>query len=802
MIVFSMNRLVRLILSFAMAIAIAGATLHAQQSSPLPAVSASPAASASPGKPIVAAPTPIPLGEASWQSEAVLETLRDMTSRPDPAIATVSRRLRPFSYEISSRLIENSQILAAKPPLEQLSYLESIWLDSTRRLSGWDQDLVKSASELESDLQQLAKLETVWTDTYKSAQDAHAPEEVLRRIESVQEAIRNTRGQVATRLKQILATQNQIAEQNARVGAALLAVRHAREQALARLFIRDSEPIWNGEVGSAAGSDLMQKSHDSFENQFGMLASYASRQRGRFFFHAGLVLLLIFVFRWARQRTQEWAKEDPRLEREALVFAIPVATAVVLSILFESFIYPQAPRLLYAILGAAALIPALLILRRLIAPPFIPILNVLVVFYFVDQFRLVTASLSQLPRWVFMAELIGGICFLVWLKRLYHKQPEKSRFQALKDLMVTLALLLFAVALGANVLGYVGLSYLVGNAVLASAYVAMFLTAATRILDGLVGIALKVPPLSLLQIVNRHWQLLHRRTNRVIQFAAMIWWLFLTLKYSSLSVPLAKDIHAILSASIVMGSLSLSWGNFLAFIITICAAFLISRFLRFLLEEDIYQRFHLARGLPYAISTLLNYIILLVGFFLALAALGVDMTKFTILAGAFGVGIGFGMQNVINNFVSGLILLFERPIKVGDIIQIDTSTGVVQRIGIRASIVRTSDGAEIIVPNGNLISGNVTNWTFSDRRRAIQIPVTTSRQADAAHVIDLLKKLATANEKIARQPPPQVYFSNVAGGVLNFELRAWTDQYEDWTRIRSDLALAINEALVKENLAA
>jgi potassium-dependent mechanosensitive channel len=229
---------------------------------------------------------------------------------------------------------------------------------------------------------------------------------------------------------------------------------------------------------------------------------------------------------------------------------------------------------------------------------------------------------------------------------------------------------------------------------------------------------------------------------------------------------------------------------------------LISRFLRFLLEEEIYQRFHLARGLPYAISTVLNYLILLIGFFLALAALGVDMTRFTILAGAFSVGIGFGLQNVINNFVSGLILLFERPIKVGDVVQIDTSTGVVQRIGIRASIVRTPDGAEIIVPNGNLISNNVTNWTFSDRRRAIQIPVTASRDADPAKVIDVVKNLVASNEKVARQPAPQVYFSNVTGGVLNFELRAWTDQYEDWGRIRSDLALAINAALVKENLAA
>src|SRR6202043_2279753 len=127
-------------------------------------------------------------------------------------------------------------------------------------------------------------------------------------------------------------------------------------------------------------------------------------------------------------------------------------------------------------------------------------------------------------------------------------------------------------------------------------------------------------------------------------------------------------------------------------------AFLVSKFLRFLLEEDVYQHFRLERGLPYAISTMLHYSILLVGFFVALGALGIDLTKITILAGAFSVGIGFGLQNVINNFVSGLILLFERPIKIGDVIKVSGVVGEVRRIGIRASVIRSADGSEVIVP--------------------------------------------------------------------------------------------------------
>ena len=175
----------------------------------------------------------------------------------------------------------------------------------------------------------------------------------------------------------------------------------------------------------------------------------------------------------------------------------------------------------------------------------------------------------------------------------------------------------------------------------------------------------------------------------------------LLLSFFGLRDSLIASIAAALNANLAIGSFNITLGGILAFLITVWASFLISKFLRFVLEEDVYQHLHLARGIPYAISTMVHYAILLVGFFVALGTLGIDLTKLTILAGAFSVGIGFGLQNIVNNFVSGLILLFERPIKVGDVIDVGGSVGEVSRIGIRASVIRTADGSEIIVPNGS-----------------------------------------------------------------------------------------------------
>jgi len=251
-----------------------------------------------------------------------------------------------------------------------------------------------------------------------------------------------------------------------------------------------------------------------------------------------------------------------------------------------------------------------------------------------------------------------------------------------------------------------------------------------------------------------------------------------------------------------VGAFKVSPGDVVLFGLTIWASFLVSRVLRFFLEEEVYSRVKLAPGLHYSISKIVNYAILLIGFFLAVAAVGFDLTRLTILVGAFGVGLGFGLQNIINNFVSGLILLFECPIKVGDVIQLGGNEGVVKHIGIRASIVEAPNGSEFIVPNAGLISETVTNWTFSDRLRRIDMPITVGGPADAAPVMDLLRGVALRLPRVLKDPPPEILLGNVAGDSLSFELRIWIDQSEDWSQVRSQLALAIRAALAEHNLVA
>ena len=248
--------------------------------------------------------------------------------------------------------------------------------------------------------------------------------------------------------------------------------------------------------------------------------------------------------------------------------------------------------------------------------------------------------------------------------------------------------------------------------------------------------------------------------------------------------------------------MDLTLGRILAFGLAIWASVLVSRAVRFFLDEEVYERVQLSPGLPYAISTMLNYAILVVGFLVALGSPGRGFDEdHGRRAGAFSAwGWGSDLQNIINNFVSGIILLFERPVKVGDVIQIGDATGEVRRIGIRASIVRTRDGSDVILPNGNLISNQVVNWTYADRSRAVEIPLNIAAGEDPARVLKLLLDTVKAQPGAEDRPAPSVYITALTAAGLSVVVRAWTDHYEDWMKVRSDLSAALAAALAREQV--
>jgi small-conductance mechanosensitive channel len=354
----------------------------------------------------------------------------------------------------------------------------------------------------------------------------------------------------------------------------------------------------------------------------------------------------------------------------------------------------------------------------------------------------------------------------------------------------------------ANVLGFTLLSESVLAGVLYASYFSLAVVIGYRVIAGVIRLLPRTVPGRASRIMLDHGEVVTARAIAVLKLAAFVFWIVLALESFEIAGMLRTWAVGVLTAGIRIGALEVSLATVLTFAITLVLALWIGRFIRFVLEVEILPRLNLKRGVGSAIATVTQWTILGGGLMVAASAAGLEAGQLAIVAGALSVGIGFGLQNIVSNFVSGLILIFEQPVKVGDKVEITSLslTGEVQRIGIRASVVRTFDGAEVIVPNGNLISSEVVNWTLSDQRRRVRVEVGVAYGTDPHRVIEILKAVAVAHREVLKYPEPSVIFIGFGASSLDFRLLFWTATFEDFFRVRSELSVAVYDALVEADI--
>jgi len=240
-----------------------------------------------------------------------------------------------------------------------------------------------------------------------------------------------------------------------------------------------------------------------------------------------------------------------------------------------------------------------------------------------------------------------------------------------------------------------------------------------------------------------------------------------------------------------IGELTLSLGRILVAALFIYLLVSGSWFIRAFLDGEVFPRREIDRGARDAIKKLIHYSLLLFGILMAISLIGLNLTSLAFLTGALGIGVGFGLQNIVNNFVSGLMLLFERPFKVGDMVVVDNETGTVRKIGLRSTVIETSDRSELIVPNSLFISGKVTNWTRSNKIARIRIPVGVAYGSDIQRALSLLKEAAEAEPRVLSDPEPNPLFLRFGDSALEFELHSWIADVRDLLSIRSAICQEI-----------
>jgi small-conductance mechanosensitive channel len=282
---------------------------------------------------------------------------------------------------------------------------------------------------------------------------------------------------------------------------------------------------------------------------------------------------------------------------------------------------------------------------------------------------------------------------------------------------------------------------------------------------------------------------------------ALLGWLFILIW--DLSASAVQDINRIFTEGFQVGSLKIIPARVLLAVVTLAALIAITSWLKGLFKHQL-EKSPMKRGSREALVTVSGYSGVLIAILVALGVAGIEFANLAIIAGALSVGIGFGLQNIVNNFVSGLILLVERPVKTGDWIVVGGTEGYVKRIRIRSTQIQTFDRADVIVPNSELIAGQVTNRMLRDTTGRARIPIGVAYGSDTQKVKEILLKLANEHPEVITHNPamaPYVLFLGFGDSSLDFELRVYINIIDHRLRVKSDLYFAIDAAFREAGIA-
>jgi small-conductance mechanosensitive channel len=752
------------------------------------------------------APETIPLAEVSVRSgEVIITTKKTM----ETLIA---------SDEISRMEHNNDSLLAIADSLLQLDrsinfdrknirYLlnkETYWkgiaamVDSEKsRLSGIVQELDETKYDLENEM-------ILWKNTEEILREEDPGSSVITRINDIVFKLDSVRNLIQGKTELMLKILDETTVKSLAVEDQLELIEKNIKEKEDEIFVAIQPPIWRTDFSEPKAWSLLQPIRQFLGMEIKELKTYLGKNTPNVVFQVILLILIIITFILIKHRLSKADINENSFYQRMLVRILsrPVAAALILGLFASVLIFKNRPLIFSDISKIVIVVPLVILVAHLAERRFYkffyPLLFVMLLqlFYYVFPPGHILYQLSLLA--IAMVELSVLWALFRYFQKTPLRGPKISNRLLLFLVLVHLGFAfagLIGIISGANMLAEVAL-----NIPIINAFAGILLVISALILNGLTEVAIESRSLRKLNIFKHHGRYIEPRIARLINFLAFVIWLFTMLKNIKIDRLVVDQVTIIFTDEIKIGSASFTLGGIVIFFLVIWLSIIISKIIRVVLEEDILDKFSLGKGVPHTISVMVRYTLVTIGVLLAVSAAGMPLDSLTILFGAFGVGIGFGLQNIFNNLVSGLILLFERPIQIGDTIEVGQLMGNVKSIGIRSSNVRTFDGAEVIVPNGQLISNEVVNWTLSDQTRRIEVIAGVAYGSDPHKVKDLFEKVLNDHPDIIKDPAPKVFFQNLGESSLDFRLLFWTSKFDEWIRIRSDIIFGVHDILKSEGI--
>ena len=683
-------------------------------------------------------------------------------------------------------------------PTLRLDSLERHWKFYDRQLGEWRKELQRLTLPYTDTDAQLSKRRAAWDDTRAAGVLDGATPALVQRVDQVTKQLEQADQALSKPLGTLLRLGSRASRLQGAAQAGIKAVSAAIQYQDSRLLVRDSAPLWEA-ASEPRSTDALDAALAGLQIESQFMQEYdAAKAHRQAAYRIGAILLLPLLL-WLSRRSRKIVSDDPDLAGSANVLLRPISAWLVLVLVGVVVTDPDGPLLPHQAALLVALIPVLRLLPQEVFNTLGSWPYIGTALYLLDRLGFLLIGQPFWFRIHLLVVTVLALGALVWLLLRSARRPAdepRSRIATAARLVGWLASLALLVSLIANLIGNVSLATTLTNGTLDSGYIGLALYAGATVLAAIVKLLFGRRDVSSLHIVRQRTGPLLGSFSKLIKAAALALWVLVTLNEFRVLRPLVDGLRRVLGYPLEIGEITLTLGNIVLFVLAVYVAFWLAKTIRAVLAEEVLPNMSLPRGVGNSVSTLTYYGVVLLGFLVALAVAGFEVGQFAIVFGALGVGIGFGLQNVVNNFVSGLILMFERPIQPGDVVEVTGTSGRVREIGMRATTLTTFEGADVVVPNGSLLSDKLINWTLSDMNRRLDVNVGVAYGTDPKRVLDLLLDVARSTNGVATDPEPIAIFAGFGASSLDFTLRAWTNNFAEWVRIRSNLTVGVHDAIV------
>jgi len=753
-------------------------------------------------------PAPIPvisiIRNIEDANEEIKDTRRRLKSKGD--LLVLDSVFPAYAKFIQAQKKRGDKFVEANPNREKINNLIKKWGGYDDQLNGWESVVNDYITRNTILLEAVVEREKTWELTYKNAREQKVPFEVLGSIKIVLNDYKKIDKLIVTENNKFLLLESKINKQKITVNKIVQELTELKNSEVYDLFYLRHEPLWKTSFKSDKKNKDKNDSVESVSGNVSGMYDFIKASENSIILFVLIIGSIVFLMLFLKKTFEKYPfnEENGDLQNSKDIVLNHNLESIIFLILVSAFyFFANVPMLFSDVLVFLVLVVSVPLVQPYMYKRFKKIVYFILLFYILDALKTYVWFSSAQYRIYLLIEALFVALVLFQFTRPYLETRKMNigRFGLFLIRMTPVIFGLLLISVISNILGYTNLTDLTLKIGTHSGVFTLIFYAMIMILQG-VSIGLVHNFFSTREVIDYSKKLaLELKILQVIRVFGFFWWFLFFLGMIDLLGEFQLFFTDIFTEPRMIGTIIFTIGDILSFIFILGGSFIITSLISFLFDsgEVSFKFIRLPKGVPAAISLVIRYFVIAFGIVFALSSLGIDLGKFNLMAGALGLGIGFGLQTVVSNFISGLILVFERPIHVGDTVEVNNLLGTVNRIGVRSSSVSTFDGAEVIVPNNNLIANDLINWTLSDNIKRVEILVGTTYDSDPNKVLEILKNAVKNNKEALKDPAPHALFSEFGDSSLNFKLRFWVN-YEVALQTKSDVSVDVYNEFAKHGI--